>query len=292
MPSYEFKKATKAQSKYRGAIYGPSGSGKTWTSLAMATGFVADEPEGRIALIDTERGSASLYGDKFDFAVLELTDKSVESYTKAIAAGADYVGPSGVLIIDSLSHGWHELLQEINKLAKTKYHGNSWAAWNEGTPLQRMMIDAILQADCHIIATMRSKTVWEQQESNGRKQYVRIGLDPEQGKGIEYEFTTLLSIGTDHTVVVEKDRTGRFQDNIIEKPGIEFGAEIKDWLKEGAALATEEQKEQIVSGIHELMGEDTDINSVLLRKGKAILAKITEAEAADLLKDLEKARTK
>ena len=49
-----FKKATKAEAKLRMAIAGPSGSGKTYTSLAIATALGQ-----RVALVDTEHGSAS-----------------------------------------------------------------------------------------------------------------------------------------------------------------------------------------------------------------------------------------
>ena len=69
-----FKKATKSQSKLRAAIFGASGSGKTYISRKIAKGFqnVIQSP---IAVIDTERGSASKYADKFDFDVLELEKK-------------------------------------------------------------------------------------------------------------------------------------------------------------------------------------------------------------------------
>ena len=50
----KFTKATKAQSKLRAAIFGPSGAGKTYTSLRIAKGM-----GGNVAVVDTERGSAS-----------------------------------------------------------------------------------------------------------------------------------------------------------------------------------------------------------------------------------------
>ena len=51
-----FKKATKAAAKLRLGLIGPAGSGKTMTALRVAHGL-----GGRVAVIDTERGSASLY---------------------------------------------------------------------------------------------------------------------------------------------------------------------------------------------------------------------------------------
>ncbi|MEG0635799.1 MAG: AAA family ATPase, partial [Pseudomonas sp.] len=57
-----FKKAERKQAKLRLALAGPSGSGKTFSALLMAKGL-----GGRIAVIDTEHGSASLYADIADF---------------------------------------------------------------------------------------------------------------------------------------------------------------------------------------------------------------------------------
>ena len=48
-------------------IMAPTGAGKTYWSLQMAT-ELADG--GKIAVIDTERSSASLYADKFEFDTL------------------------------------------------------------------------------------------------------------------------------------------------------------------------------------------------------------------------------
>lgn len=227
MSTFSFTKATKAQAKLRCAIFGPSGAGKTFTSLRIASGI-----GGKIAVIDTERGSASKYADRFDFDVLDLDDKSIETYVGAIKAA----GSAGydVLVIDSLSHAWQELLAEIDQLAKTRYKGNTWSAWSDGTPKQRRLVDAILDFPGHVLATMRSKTEWSTEEGkNGKSRPVRVGLAPEQGKGIEYEFDLLLEVSTDHIATVIKDRSGRFQDQMIDKPGEDFGKALADWLSDG-----------------------------------------------------------
>jgi hypothetical protein len=221
-----FQKATKKKSKLRAALFGPSGSGKTFTSLRIATGL-----GGKIAVIDTERGSASKYSDRFDFDVCELANKTIAGYCKVIK---DAHGEYDVLIIDSLSHGWQELLEQVEKLAQAKYRGNTWSAWSEGTPLQRKLVDAILDFPGHVIATMRSKTEWTTaKQDNGKSAPVRVGLAPEQGKGIEYEFDLLLELTVDHVCNVLKDRTGKFQDQLIDKPDEEFGKSLADWLSEG-----------------------------------------------------------
>ena len=229
MPQQGFQKATKARSKLRCALFGPAGSGKTMSALRIATGM-----GGRIALIDTERGSASLYADRYNFDVLDLEDRSIDSYVAAFALAAG--GGYDILIIDSLSHAWQELLAQVNRLANSsRFKGNTWAAWSEGTPKQRALVDALLSYPGHIIATIRTKTQWDVQkdEQSGKVSPVRIGLVPEQGKGIEYEFALLMQIDTDHAVTVIKDRTGRYQGKSIDLPDEDLGRELVAWLAEG-----------------------------------------------------------
>lgn len=227
-----FRKATKSRSKLRAAVFGPSGGGKTFSALRIARGMAG--PTGTMAFIDTERGSASKYSDRFDFDVQDLTDYSIDGYIEAIKSAHGY----DVLIIDSLSHGWQSLLEEVEKLAKAKYRGNTWSAWSEGTPRQKKLVNAILDFPGHVLATIRSKTEWTTvEDSRGKKNPQRIGMAPEQGKGIEYEFDLLLEISTEHIANVIKDRTGKFQDKLIDRPDEEFGRQIAAWLADGEPVA-------------------------------------------------------
>jgi len=226
----QFKKASKTQSRLRAALFGPSGAGKTYSALRIASGM-----SDSIAVIDTERGSASKYADHFAFDVLDLPkeQRDIDSYCAAIDAAAQ--AGYQVLIIDSLTHAWQELLSEVEKLASAKYRGNTWSAWSEGTPKQRQLVDAILDYPGHVIATMRSKTEWTTETNDrGRSAPKRVGLAPEQGKGIEYEFDVLIEISTEHIANVIKDRTGKFQDKTIERPGEAFGQQLAAWLSDGA----------------------------------------------------------
>ncbi|MDD2766110.1 MAG: ATP-binding protein [Opitutaceae bacterium] len=216
-----FRPATKQNTRLRCAIFGPSGSGKTFSALRIATGI-----GGRIALIDTERCTARKYADRFRFDVCELADRRIEGYMQALRTAHGYQ----VLIIDSLSHAWQELLAEVDKLASVKFRNNSFAAWSQATPKQREFIDAILNHPSHVIATIRSTTEWQMASEGGRNRPVRVGLKPEQGKGIEYEFDTLLELSPDHVAQVIKDRTGKYQDAIIDRPGEEFGRDLAAWL--------------------------------------------------------------
>lgn len=222
-----FKKAEKSQARLRLALFGPSGSGKTFTAMRLAAGL-----GGSVAVIDSERRSASKYADRFTFDVNDLEGHTIRDYIGAIREAT--AGGYHVLIIDSLSHAWTWLTEENERVAQVKFKGNTWSAWSVSTPLQRDFIDAILSFPGHVICTMRSKTEWAASEGSS-KTPKRIGLAPEQGKGIEYEFDLLMELSEDHYGRILKDRTGKWQDVIIERPGEEMGAALADWLMSGAA---------------------------------------------------------
>ena len=94
----QFTKAVRQKARLRLALSGPSGSGKTWGALTLAKGL-----GGKIAVIDTERGSASLYEHLADFDVLNLDAPfTPERYIAAIKAAE--AGDYNVLIIDSITH--------------------------------------------------------------------------------------------------------------------------------------------------------------------------------------------
>jgi len=289
----EFRKATKEQSKLRLALFGPSGSGKTFTALRLATGM-----GGKIAVIDTERGSASKYADRFSFDVLELGngDRNTEGYIAAIEA-AQQAGYD-ILIVDSITHAWKELLADVDRMAST-FGGNKWAAWSKGTPKQTAFVDAILDYDGHIIATMRSKTAWDtSKDSRGKTQPVRVGLEPVQGKGIEYEFDLLGEMSTDHVLSILKDRTGEFQDRIIEEPGEDMGKELMEWLSSGETPVKRKSKKRLgyEAKFESLLAEAValSINTELLptisddmtiaavtNAGKALAAIVASAKASN-----------
>ena len=66
-----FKKATKEKQKLRLLIEGASGSGKTYSALLLAKGL-KEKTGQKIALIDTEKGSASLYSNLVDFVFFDI----------------------------------------------------------------------------------------------------------------------------------------------------------------------------------------------------------------------------
>jgi hypothetical protein len=227
------KKATKEQAKLRLAIYGLSGGGKTYSSLAIATGLV-QVMGGKVAVLDTEYHSASKYANIFEFLTDDFGQPSIENYIKFVEMVKEDSGVT-VLVIDSLTHAWQYILETVDKLKETTCRGDSRKAWAIMTPEYKKLVNAILAAPFHVIGTMRAKTEWSTTNEGGNKTVRRDTLAPEQRDGFEYEFDMLMELNANHYGTIIKDRTNKFQDEIIQKPGIEFGRKLAEWLKDGAA---------------------------------------------------------
>lgn len=240
--SNPFVKATKTQAKLRLAIDGPSGSGKTYTALIAATVMANG---GKIAVIDTERGSAALYSDKFTFDTATLDNYNPKNYIELIHTAED--AGYAVIVIDSLTHAWEGeggALDMVDQAAARSQSKNSYFAWRDVTPLHRELVDAMLQSKAHIIATMRSKTeyVVEEVERGGRKTQVprKIGLAPIQRQGMEYEFTIVGDMDLEHTLVITKSRCDFIADAVEKKPSAKFFKKIYEWLNDGAPTSKPE----------------------------------------------------
>lgn len=226
-----FKKATKTKAKLRLALVGPSGSGKTYTALAIAQGL--GQP---VAVVDTERASASKYADVFAFDTLELETFSPQMYIDAIhAAGkAGY----GVLVIDSLSHAWMGTggaLEQVDTIAKKSQSRSSFNAWREVTPLHNAMVDAILRAPMHVIVTMRAKTEYVlEKDDRGKTVPRKVGIQPVQRDGMEYEFDVVGDITEDHDFIVGKTRCPALADKVFKRAGADVASILTGWLTDGA----------------------------------------------------------
>jgi hypothetical protein len=226
-----FTRATKEQSRLRLAFEGPSGSGKTYTALCTATRLWS-----RVAVIDTEHGSASKYADLFEFDVLCLQDYHPQSYIDAMRAAvrAGYE----VIIIDSLSHAWsgkNGALELVDQAAKRSKSGNSYTAWRDVTPLHNALVDAILSCPAHVIATMRVKAEYViEKDEKGKSAPRKVGMAPVQREGMDYEFDIVGDIDLDHNLVIGKTRCVALDGKVYHKAGEEFAATLSAWLTTGA----------------------------------------------------------
>lgn len=250
----ELVKATRKKSKLRLNISGPAGSGKTYSALLMAKGLIGSWE--KIAVIDTENGSASLYDHLGSFQTVDLQAPfTPERYIQAI--DACLAGGMECIIIDSSSHEWSGAggCIEINEhLAQSKFKGNTWSAWSQTTPRHEAFVNKVLQCPVHIITCTRSKMETVMTDD---KKVKKLGMKDIQREGWEYELTVSLSIDRDtHTAQASKDRTELFEGKdpfiITEKTG----ELIRDWCEKGVDPA-EEKKKVIAAGTKALEGAKT-----------------------------------
>lgn len=215
-----FSKAEISGTKLRIALSGTSGSGKTYSALAIASNL-----EAPIALIDTEHGSASRYANLFEFDSCQLTEFHPSNYIEAINFASRHSYKT--LIIDSLTHAWYAELEMVDKSR------NKFNAWGPARQLERKLIQAILDSNCHVIATMRSKTEWDSSvdPKTGRMKPQKIGTAPVQFNGIEYEFDIAGELDSTHLLTISKSRCPELTDRTFLKPGREFAFELLDWIK-------------------------------------------------------------
>ena len=224
-----FVKAEKSNKRLKIGLYGISGSGKTYTSLAIAKGLC---PEGkRIAVLDTERSSASMYADIFDFDVLSLTNHHPNEFIRFIKA-AEKEG-YGVLIIDSLSHEWQgtggylDIMSDEQKKIKG---GNTFAANKLPAELHKKLMDTILDSNMHIICTLRAKKKYVDAVENGRTVKKVLGMEPITKEGSEFEFDIFAEMDADNNLIWEKGRIPELNGIVLSKPDEEFGRKLLSYL--------------------------------------------------------------
>lgn len=227
MSAFVFTKAEKTQAKLRCAILGPTGAGKTYSALAITEGR-------KVAVIDSEHGSASKYADRFNFDALNLPDLDPRTYIKAIKAAED--AGYDVIVIDSLSHAWKATQELVDQETTRSKSGNSFQAWGKVSPLWADLLQAIVTSKCHVIATIRSKIEWVIEENErGKKTPRKIGTKPEARDGAEYEFDVVLELDQDHNAWTTKTRCADLDGKTWKNPSAsDFGAVVFGWLESGA----------------------------------------------------------
>jgi len=228
METIKLKKATRQQVKLRLNISAPSGAGKTFSALRMAYGLCGDW--NKVAVIDTENGSASLYSHLGPFNVVDLQPPfQPEKYTEALNACTN--AGMEVIIIDSSSHEWNCLLDENEVLAQTSFRGNTWSAWSKTTPRHDKFVASVLHCNAHVITCTRSKM--ETVMGEGKKVH-KVGMKDVQREGWEYELTVSLNLDRDtHLATPSKDRTNLFEGKQPFLITEETGQAIKQWCEQG-----------------------------------------------------------
>jgi len=233
----ELQIAQRKKAKIKMAVTGASGSGKTYSSLLLAHGLAMDWE--KVVVIDTENHSSHLYAHLGAYKVLNLDAPfTPESYIDAI----DFVVSQGmeVVIIDSLSHEWEFLLDYHSNMA-----GNSFTNWGKVNVRHQPLVNKLLQAPVHIIATMRSKSDYVLSDKNGKMVPEKVGLKAIQRDGLDYEFTLVFDLDLKHQATATKDRTGLFSTKPEFKINSYTGQQLSHWCMEDFSPRIDYVKDRI-----------------------------------------------
>jgi len=243
----QLQKAQRKRAKIKLGLQGPSGSGKTYSSLLIAFGLSGDYS--KVAVIDTENHSASLYAHLGEFHVVNMSSPfTPEKYISAIEM-CEKAGME-VIIIDSITHEWENLIEYHSSL-----QGNSFTNWSKITPRHNAFVQRMLQSPCHIISTIRTKQDYVLNEKNGRMTPEKVGLKSVQREGLEYEFTLVFDLDMKNNALASKDRTNLFSGKPEIKLSFETGRQILDWCLSGTDVN--------VDDISDRIGECKSINELI-----------------------------
>lgn len=224
--------------KLRLGISGASGFGKTYSALQLAYGMTQDWT--KIAVIDTENSSASLYSNLGNFNVLELPAPfSPERYIEAISICEK--ANMEVIIIDSITHEWQGVggcLQIHENL------GGRFQDWASVKPRHQKFIDRILGSSCHIITTARRKIDYSLDTGlNGKSKVIKHGTKEITSEGFEYELSVNFELINEHHLCkVSKDRTNLFSGKPEFIINTEIGKQLMNWCNEGISFETIKQE--------------------------------------------------
>lgn len=234
----QLRPSERTQVKLRLGLSGASGFGKTYSALLLAFGITNDWS--KIAVIDTENSSASLYSHLGPFNVLDLIPPfSPERYIEALSICER--ARMSVIIVDSITHEWNGsggCLDIHEKL------GGRFQDWSQVTPRHQSFIDKILQSDCHIITTTRRKIEYDvDRDINGRVKVQKLGTKEITKEGFEYELTINFELlNENHIVKPSKDRTGLFMNNPEFAITASTGKKILEWCNSGTTIQDVRQK--------------------------------------------------
>ncbi|WP_269233680.1 AAA family ATPase [Flavobacterium flavigenum] len=243
----QLRHSERKKAKIKMALQGSSGSGKTYSALLLAHGLTNGDFS-KVAIIDTENGSADLYAHLGKYNVLTLPPPfTPENYIKAIDVCIN--SSMEVIIIDSISHCWDYLLDYHSSLS-----GNSFTNWGKITPLQKAFTDKILQCDAHVIATMRTKQDYVLNQKDGKYIPEKVGLKAVQKDGLDYEFTIVFDVDIKHFAISSKDRTGLFMGKPEFIINSQTGRNILEWCNSGTNLQDAREKIKNCNSIQALKG--------------------------------------
>jgi len=274
-----FKDAEIEMCYLKAGLYGEAGTGKTWTSSLIAIGLhkhiKAKKP---VFFLDTETGSDFVL-HVFEKEKVKLKVAKSRAFKDLLQSIDEAEKSASVLIVDSITHFWNEMLsayQKENKLSRiTLRH------WIPLKQTWREFTDRYINSSLHIIMAGRSAFIWDDvEDEEGVKELKKVGTRLRAEVETAYEPSLLVEIerlrktsktgsAWTHRAWVIKDRFDAINGDHFDNPTFEsFLPHIKLLNLGGKHRAVDQNRTS------EEMFEGHTTGEAKFRKAKILIEKI------------------
>lgn len=213
-------------------IYGEAGSGKSYTSSLVAIGLAkllkSDKP---VAYADTETGSDFLI-PMYEREGIALVRTKTRAFADLLAIVDEAEKGCSVLVIDSVTHFWNELLDAYMK--KNELKRISLKHWGPLKQTWREFTDRFVNSHLHIIVAGRSADKWEEVEdpNDGAKELKKVGTKMRTENELAYEPSLLVEMESVqltaraggrlvHRAYIRKDRFDQINGQQFDDPALD-----------------------------------------------------------------------
>lgn len=250
----EIRKAERTKLKVKVGVSGLPNSGKTIGALKIAYGLCGDW--NKVVVISSEPNkSADIYAhdlcqdDEHQYSIIDLVegrDYSPEMYVKALRKAEE--GNFEVVVIDSISHAWGEILESVDRAKKATEEagGKVWGKeWMVEGARHKIFIHELMTSNLHVIMTCRqTEDVRMVDDGKGKQKRKTVGLKDVTKENWGHDLTLHFIIDAEtHEVTASVDRSHLF----LDKEGLPFsfkidestGQKIKEWANIGIDKASE-----------------------------------------------------
>lgn len=216
----------------KAGFLGFAGAGKTHTAFELALGLLEDVGDKRpIAMLDTEAGS-DWWVPRVKERGFDLVVAKSRAFADLLEVGKEAEGACSLLLVDSISHVWKELLEAYQrhfKVSRLAFHH-----WNTIKPEWARFTDWFLNSQIHVIICGRAGYEYDYEEDDqGHKELIKTGTKMKAEGEFGFEPSLLVEMvrikhsvverdpdlkGWIHRAVVLKDRADKMNGAEIDNP--------------------------------------------------------------------------
>jgi hypothetical protein len=223
------KKAEETTAFGKLGVLGFPKTGKTTLLCNLAIGLHKQiDSKGAVCFFDTEKGS-DFWVRRFKEAKIPLLATKTRSFTDLMQFMEEAQKEGEIVIIDSITHVWHELLKAKKKALKRKWLTmldivDVKDVWQEFT-------DIYVLSRLHVNLAGRAGYIWDMVENEkGKKELTKTGIKMKVESEMGYEPDLIVQMhsvskgegnGYDYVAEVQGDRTNTINGQEIVNPTFE-----------------------------------------------------------------------